>query len=194
MIYLKGNNEIYLEGLKSMLMKNGYTTDLYAHHFNKSETSILIFHLEDTSNMSSITQFIERFDKVVIVISDIKQSFTIKNIASVKGIITDKCSSDELIKCIQSVQSNQYYESRCSDCVLKKNQLCLNAQYQITHREYELLSLLCKGLTTNKISKQLFVSVNTVNTHKRNLMKKLAIKRTNELILWGIQNKIIENM
>lgn len=193
MIYLKGTNEIYLEGLKSVLFQKNYTTEKYQDKKQVDSNDILVLHIDTNVQANSVTSIVEPFNKVVLIVNDVKQSFSFKNIPSIKGIITDKCNTLELLTCIRAVDINQYYESKCSDCVFNKKNVCTSSMYHITLREYELLGLLCKGLSTTKISQQLFLSVNTVNTHKRNLMKKLSINRTSELILWGIQNKVVEN-
>jgi DNA-binding NarL/FixJ family response regulator len=193
MIYLKGANEIYIEGLKSVLFQKGYKTENYQDSNFKESNAILIYQMDLNIPYTNALSVIESFTKVILIVNNLNLSFAIKNIPSIKGIITDKCSTFELLSCIRSVDINQYYESKCSDCIFNKNNVCMTSTYNITQREYELLELLCKGLSTEKISNELFLSVNTVNTHKRNLMKKLSINRTSELILWGIQNKVVEN-
>lgn len=48
-------------------------------------------------------------------------------------------------------------------------------KYQVTRREVEILRLIARGLTTKKISEELFVSEFTINAHRRNLCRKLNI-------------------
>ena len=48
-------------------------------------------------------------------------------------------------------------------------------KYQVTRREVEILRLIAHGLTSKKISEQLFVSEFTINAHRRNLCRKLNI-------------------
>jgi len=51
-----------------------------------------------------------------------------------------------------------------------------------TAREMEVLDLISHGLSTKEIATQLFVSEKTVETHRRNLLDKAAVKNTAELI------------
>jgi len=51
-----------------------------------------------------------------------------------------------------------------------------------TKRELEVIKLLAKGLTTDEISSELFISVHTVYTHRKNILRKSGLKNTAELI------------
>ena len=52
----------------------------------------------------------------------------------------------------------------------------------LTAKEREVLGLLAQLLTTQEIADTMFVSVNTVRTHVRNIMRKLAVSRRNEAV------------
>ena len=52
----------------------------------------------------------------------------------------------------------------------------------LTAKEREVLALLAQLLTTQEIADTMFVSVNTVRTHVRNIMRKLAVSRRNEAV------------
>ncbi|WP_299834050.1 helix-turn-helix transcriptional regulator [uncultured Tenacibaculum sp.] len=54
----------------------------------------------------------------------------------------------------------------------------------LTRREKEILSLRAEGMTYRAISEQLFLSLYTVNTHFRNIKRKLKIKSFNDIILY----------
>ncbi|MBF0538951.1 MAG: MEDS domain-containing protein [Nitrospirae bacterium] len=58
----------------------------------------------------------------------------------------------------------------------------------LTKREREVLRLMTKGLTTNKLAEALNITNNTVALHKANMMKKLSIHKTLDLVLFGINN------
>lgn len=52
----------------------------------------------------------------------------------------------------------------------------------LTRREREIMGLIAKGATSEQIAEQLFISPHTVNTHRKNIWKKLEIKSYLELI------------
>jgi len=53
---------------------------------------------------------------------------------------------------------------------------------QLTKREKEVLKLIGEGLSTKRIADKLFISINTVETHRRHLLEKLNVKNSMELI------------
>ncbi|MFQ3576199.1 MAG: LuxR C-terminal-related transcriptional regulator [Cytophagales bacterium] len=63
--------------------------------------------------------------------------------------------------------------------------------YQLSDRELEVLGYICKGKKNSEIAEILFISENTVATHRRNLMKKIGVNKTSELIIWGFKNNIL---
>ncbi len=58
----------------------------------------------------------------------------------------------------------------------------LEALSSVTKRELEVAELLCQGLNTRRIAEKLFISHNTVDTHRKNLLSKFESKNTAELI------------
>jgi len=52
----------------------------------------------------------------------------------------------------------------------------------LTHREYEILSLIAEGLTNCEIAEKIFMSRRTVEGHRSNLLKKLHVKNSAELV------------
>ncbi len=58
----------------------------------------------------------------------------------------------------------------------------LNAWSTITKRELEIATLLCQGLNTREIGEKLFISHNTVDTHRKNMLAKFDVRNTPELI------------
>ena len=53
----------------------------------------------------------------------------------------------------------------------------------LTRKEQEVLDLLAELLTTEEIATTMFISVNTVRTHVRNILRKLDVSRRNEAVL-----------
>ncbi len=60
-----------------------------------------------------------------------------------------------------------------------------------TARELEILRLLSRGYTNEKIGKSLYISALTVKTHRRNLLAKFRLKNTAELVTLAINQKWI---
>ncbi|MGE5499654.1 MAG: response regulator transcription factor, partial [Syntrophothermus sp.] len=56
----------------------------------------------------------------------------------------------------------------------------------LTKREIEILGLLAKGMPSKKIADELFLSVNTVNNHRRNILEKTNTENTRMAIQYGM--------
>lgn len=61
----------------------------------------------------------------------------------------------------------------------------------LTHREIEILNLICQQMTAEEIAEKLFISVKTVNGHRANLLEKTQVKNVAGLVVYAIKNNII---
>ncbi len=57
----------------------------------------------------------------------------------------------------------------------------------ITPREHEILDLLSQDLTSRELAKSLYISFETVKSHRRNLLLKLGVKTTGGLVRKGFE-------
>jgi DNA-binding NarL/FixJ family response regulator len=65
------------------------------------------------------------------------------------------------------------------------------ARNRLTPRELEVLQLICNGLSNRAIAAQLSLSVNTVAVHRANIMNTLGVHKTAELVVYAIQNGLV---
>ncbi|MET3732758.1 LuxR C-terminal-related transcriptional regulator [Moheibacter stercoris] len=63
--------------------------------------------------------------------------------------------------------------------------------YGLTKREKEILCLICNGKNTKEISEELFISMHTAETHRRNLLAKLDVKNTAQMVKVAVMNKLV---
>lgn len=69
----------------------------------------------------------------------------------------------------------------------------IEALKQLSPREIQVLDLLIDGFTNQDIADELFLSKNTIETHKKNICLKLNIKGMKFLIRWGVKAKYKRN-
>lgn len=62
---------------------------------------------------------------------------------------------------------------------------------ELTPREKDIVISVVKGLTNKEIADKLFISINTVTTHRRNIVKKLDIHSASGLTVYAIMNKLV---
>ena len=113
--------------------------------------------------------------------------------AGAMGYLLKDCAFEELIRAINTVVANKaYLSANLSDTMIKdyvnlfpgKNLSVFSA---LTNREREILQLLAEGKGTREISAGLNVSTKTVETFRRQIMKKLDIHSVAELTKYAIR-------
>jgi DNA-binding CsgD family transcriptional regulator len=62
----------------------------------------------------------------------------------------------------------------------------------LSKREIDVLKKVAKGLSNKEISDQLFISKNTVITHRKNITEKLGIKTISGLTVYALMNNLID--
>jgi len=115
----------------------------------------------------------------------------------VDGYILKENSSRELLQAVETVVSGyKYITPRIMTRIVngiddrsRADSSMLSAD-KITGREYEVLKLVAEGMKGREICTTLQISESTLKTHKSNLMKKLNLSSTNELILYVLKNNI----
>ncbi|MCX2433117.1 MULTISPECIES: response regulator transcription factor [unclassified Pedobacter] len=61
----------------------------------------------------------------------------------------------------------------------------------ITEREIDIVRLLSNGYNSKEIGDMLFISEHTVNTHRRNMVRKLDLRNSYQLIVWAFKQRIL---
>jgi DNA-binding NarL/FixJ family response regulator len=116
-----------------------------------------------------------------------------------KGFISKNCSIEELCDAIRVVNNGaQYFCKTISSIVFHDFTQTYNengnlAIHSLTAREMEIIKLLSNGMVTKEIAAFLFISDKTVERHKSNLLKKLQVKNTAQLIKLAVEKGILIN-
>jgi DNA-binding NarL/FixJ family response regulator len=61
----------------------------------------------------------------------------------------------------------------------------------LTPREVEVLQLICDGLSNREIAEKLKLSANTVSVHRTNIMSRIGVHKTAELVVYAIRNGLV---
>jgi DNA-binding NarL/FixJ family response regulator len=113
------------------------------------------------------------------------------------GYVLKDSTSAELLQAIRGVEAgNRYLSPSLSDLAIhaylkKVDGISNDIYHTLTPREREVLQLAAEGRTTPQIAKVLFISPRTVETHRSNVMKKLALRSQTDLVRFAIRKKII---
>lgn len=135
--------------------------------------------------------------KIIILSMHLEKEF-VKGVLEVgaDGYLVKNCTYLQLTDAIQSVYNGKKYLSQdvtdqvisgyLSPSVSKENEF-----EKLSEREKEVFLLFAEGKAAREIGDTLFISVKTVNTHKQNILEKLKLKSSAELIKFALKNGLI---
>ena len=167
----------------------------------KNEADIIIIDYAQPNHFNvDIIQTIKKKypnTEFLVISTDNNKETILKSINDgVKGFLTKECDDEEIINAIEATANHEKFLChKVIDIIIDKhlhkeddNCTALN----ISSRESEIIRLTSKGWNAKTIADHLFLSTHTVYTHKKNIMKKLKLKSTSEIIVYAIQNNLVD--
>ncbi|KAA1247308.1 response regulator transcription factor [Aquimarina sp. RZ0] len=162
---------------------------------------LLDLEMEDMNGMDTTLQLKKRFPNIrIIILTMHKEERMISYLMEIgaNGYLLKDTNREELEDAIKSVYNRGFYFNPfVSQALLKglKNKGArppvFSKDYHLTNRELEVLELVTKEYTTAEIAETLFLSIRTIEGHRKNLMVKLGVKNTAGLIITAVREKII---
>ena len=203
-IFIVEDHAVVVEGIRVLLESEpgisiagtSYTAagciEFFAHH--KADVVLMDINLPDMSGIE-LCRIIkaEHKEVMVLMLSTFNQGLYMNKAMEqgASGYLLKNVTRQEMIDGIKTVSMGGVYFSfeagKIYKSTLEKNSL----QPILTKREKEILKLVVEGLTNTQISRQLFISIDTVDTHRKNLYAKLNVKNTAQLIRYTIEHGII---
>ena len=126
-----------------------------------------------------------------------EQYFLCAMSAGADGYLLKEDSDSELLNAIDVVMHGDIYisphlaEEFTDEVIRAYREKGVFPCDTLTNREIEVLKLVAEGLTSKEIAELLSISIRTVEHHRANLLKKLNLKNTADLIKHAIQNGFI---
>ena len=117
--------------------------------------------------------------------------------AGFKNIIYKTVDRDELFSAVEAtLKGKKYYSSELLDLMLDLNMSKQNIEESkaLTCTEIEIVKMVSQGLTTKEIAAHKNISFHTVNTHKKNIFRKMDVCNSSELIMKAIKSGWIDNI
>lgn len=113
--------------------------------------------------------------------------------AGAKGYLLKSVDIDELANAIKTVyQGGKYFSPAIANILAESLSNPISEEtIEITPREKEVLLLVSQGHSTKQIADKLNISIRTVETHRINLLKKLNVGNSAELVKKSIEKKLI---
>ncbi len=117
--------------------------------------------------------------------------------AGVNGYILKNSDKSEIMNAIKTILNGEnYYSGSVTKIIIdgiagkKKPTQRLTLETPLTTREKEVLKLIVKEYSNKEIADQLFISVRTVDAHKRNLLEKTGCKNIAGLVVYALEHNI----
>lgn len=213
-ILIADSQPVIIEGIKSFLNQFNNIeiieeADNKITLFKKLETlkpEILIIDIEQITGLK-ITD-ISLIEKIspntnLLVFSDNTSEDNILDfleVNSVKGYHLKSCKKVDFIRAITVISNNG--KSFCDTVIECLHNSLINKKIKesvaiiikdLTKRETEIVKLVAEGKTAKVIAEKMFISIHTVNTYRKNILKKLGVKNSSELVMYAIKNQIIDS-
>jgi DNA-binding NarL/FixJ family response regulator len=115
--------------------------------------------------------------------------------------VVKESASEKLVEALQAVSKGDYFlDASLSQKVVSKlvessarASKSVDTRYEsLTSREQQVLRLLAEGLSAKEIAEKLFISPKTVENHRTNIMNKLDIHSTMELVRYAAKLGLID--
>ena len=115
-----------------------------------------------------------------------------------RGYILKNAGKEEVIHAILSVHAgNRYLDSKINEMILNdmtegpKKKTDTDVFPKLSRRELEILQLIMDELTAAEIAVKLFISLGTVETHRRNILSKLGARNTAGLVRIAMEYNLL---
>lgn len=207
-VLLADDHQIILDGLQALIdniedihvvaqVNNGQQViNFLRQHKNEVDIVVLDIEMPQADGVQVAQTIKKQYPDIKILILSMydTEGFVTQMIQiGVSGYILKERGSDELELAIRKIHRGEEYFSQSVtkilvDSIRAGNSVSNPKKLKLTKREIEVLRLIGQGRTTPKIAEVLFIAPSTVDTHRRNLIDKLGVANSRELIRYAVEN------
>ncbi len=200
-ILLADDHKVFIHGLK-YLMSSSEEYQVVAeagngeevlHILEKEEIDIVLLdiNMPVLNGYHTAQNIISQYPNVkIVVLSMLADESSVQKMleVGVHGYLFKNAGEEEIYEALDEViRGNIYVTKEINlDMVLPRNK---EGQMVLSSREIEICRYILEGLTNPEISEKLFLSVRTVETHRKNILAKLKVKNTAALVKFLMDNK-----
>ena len=191
-IFIVDDHYMVIEGIRSLLQQEaavewlGHATNAASclAFLQKEQPDIILMdiNLPDRSGIDLCKAVKEKWPSVFVIgLSTFSQFSFISKIMNngASGYLLKNATQTEIMEAIHVVMKGKLYLS--DEAAQSLNQPVSQA-ITLTSREKEVLGLIAEGLTNNEIAQKLYISITTVDTHRKNLLSKFDCRNVASLV------------
>jgi DNA-binding NarL/FixJ family response regulator len=200
-VFIVDDHFMVIEGIRSLL-QNEKDIEWMGHATNAAsclaflkqqqpDVILMDISMPDKSGIDLCKEVREKYPSVFVLgLSTFNQQAIIRNMIDngASGYVLKNAGKTELLEAIAAAVSGKTYMSHEVSLSLRESD---NSLPPVTRREKEVLQLIAEGLTNAEIAEKLFISIPTVNTHRKSLLEKFDAKNTAILVSKGIKSGLI---
>lgn len=200
-VFIVDDHYMVIEGIRSLL-QNEKNIEWAGHASNAGsclaflkqrlpDVILMDINLPDKSGIDLCKEVKERYPSVFIIgLSTFNQQSFIQKMMDngASGYVLKNATQDELLEAIATVIKGKIYMNEEVSQTLRKSD---SGTIVLTRREKEVLDLIAEGMTNAEIASKLFVSVTTVDTHRKNLLAKFDARNIASLIRTAARLQLI---
>ena len=154
----------------------------------RPDVVILDIALGDGSGLDVIADLREGGARVVILSMQDEPSYARKAFElGAQGYVVKDAADEELAAAIDAVLEDRIYVHPAIAARL----VVREPEDDLTEREREILRLIALGYTNQEIAGQLFLSVRTIEAHRRHILDKLRLKTRADLVRYALERRIV---
>ena len=201
-VLIVDDHPMVLEGMKALLTNIEYieVAGVASNAFEaidvlknkKVNVAILDINLPDVNGMELCKRIKKDYPYVqVLAMSTFKERSYISQMiqSGASGYLVKSASKEEITEAILCADEGKLYLSLDISTVSLEN--TPREVPILTRREKEILQLIADGLTNNQIAQQLYISLHTVDSHRKNLLAKFDVNNTAILIKMAVKYQLI---
>jgi len=212
-ILIADDHEVVRDGLKNILINLGNVNvvaevvngedAVSAYETTKPDLVIMDISMPGMNGIEA-TRIIKENDpnaKILVLTMHDNQEYLNQIIRSgAKGFVLKNTDKEELLDAVKAVSAGENFFSKDISKLIIDNYIRsakdseksdTYKEVPLTKREIEILKFIAEGNSNQEIATKLFISYNTVDTHRKNIMHKLSIKNTAGLVRYAIEKGLI---
>jgi DNA-binding NarL/FixJ family response regulator len=157
----------------------------------KPQVIVMDAAMPGTGGLEATRKILARHPKAAIIMLSMHSEETLVRQAlnaGARGYVLKNALELDLAAAVKRVASG---EQVIDPALVKPEPLPGERNRRLTPRELEVLQLICDGLSNKEIAVKLDLSANTVAVHRANIMNTLGVHKTAELVVYALQNGLV---
>ncbi len=214
-VHIADDHKILIDGIEAVLSSEE-DMEIVGHSLNglevldwfksnKADILIMDINMPEKDGIAVLKAFKKirkKFPCPIIILSSYDYIKLIREVLKLgaSGYLAKKCAGDNIVEAIRQVhKGEQYFSKSINEKIVQtfsgktkasEKQLDGILVSTLSEREKEILKYICNEFSSKEIAVKLCISTNTVETHRKNLLKKLQVKSVVGLALFAAQHKL----